>query len=66
MNCCKSEYIGAKISWAKREIPVLLLRRFKSEYHARRWVDYEKILEARTLFSMISRIILNIVFVITG
>ena len=37
---------------------MLLLRKFQSEYHARRWVDYENVLVVRTMMFMAARLIL--------
>ncbi len=47
---------------ARKEIPIIFFRRFKSKsaYHERCWVDFEKHLAARTILSMLSRIIFSI------
>ena len=37
---------------------MLLLRKFQSEYHARRWVDYENVLVVRTMMYMAARLML--------
>lgn len=63
--CCRvSERFAAKTRWAREEIPMLFFRRFKSTYHARAWVDYERVLAARTILSMLSRIILSALFML--
>jgi len=38
---------------------MLSFRRYLSDYHARRWIDYEKILMMRTMCSTFSRILLS-------
>jgi len=45
---------------------MLSFRKFKSDYHARRWVDYEKVLMARTMASGLSRIVLSAAAVASG
>jgi hypothetical protein len=62
----KSKQIMNLYRQAKKEIPVLLFRRFKSAHHAHSWVDYEKILAARSLCSSLSRIIFNFINIFTG
>jgi len=52
--------------WVKREVSMLSFRRYLSDYHARRWIDYEKILMMRTMCSTFSRIILSALAVATG
>ena len=51
---------------AKIEVPILFFRRFKSVYHERRWVDFEKILDVRVIFSMVSRILLQLTWIVGG
>lgn len=50
----------------KNEAKSLTFRRFLSEYHASRWIDYEKVLMMRTMFGSFSRIVLSISAVMTG
>lgn len=64
--CCNFTKLRQNFSAAKEEISMLSFRKFKSDYHARRWVDYEKVLMARTWFSTLSRIILSAVAVASG
>ena len=42
-----------------------MLRKFQSEYHARRWVDYENVLVVRTMLFMAARLTL-IAFTVIG
>ena len=51
---------------ARIEVPILMFRRFKTTYHKRRWVDYEKILMVRTMMSMFARMLLSISFLVGG
>lgn len=64
--CCNSQKWIENYRWAKTEIPIIFFRRFKSKsaYHARCWVNFEKLLAARTILSMISRIILSILVMV--
>ncbi len=43
-----------------------MFRKFKTAYHKSRWLDYENILMVRTMISMLSRILLSILFLVSG
>ena len=45
---------------------VLLLRKFQSEYHARKWVDYENVLVVRSMMFMAARLMLVALSVLSG
>ena len=49
---------------AKREFPILFFRHF-TPYQERYWVDFDEILAGRTILSMIGRILLSFVFIIS-
>ncbi len=51
---------------ARKEVPILMFRRFKTAYHKCRWVDYENILMVRTMMSMLSRMLLSLSFLVSG
>ncbi len=60
--CCNTQKWIENFQWARKEIPIIFFRRFKSKsaYHERCWVNFEKHLAARTILSMLSRIIFSI------
>ena len=67
--CCRrllTDERKASLRWLRKEVWVLLLRKFQSEYHARRWVDYENVLIVRTMMYMASRIVLATIFALIG
>ena len=49
-----------------RELKNLFFQKFKSEYHSKKWAEYEKVLMVRTTLQMISRVILGASFVMQG
>ncbi len=51
---------------ARRELPILFFRRFKTSYHKCRWADYENILMTRTMMNTLSRLILSLSFLVGG
>ena len=51
--CYISHEAKANLKWWKEEISKLLFLKFESAYHARRWVDYERVLMNRTMLYMI-------------
>ena len=56
----------ASLRWLRKEVWVLLLRKFQSEYHARRWVDYENVLVVRTMMFMAARLMLMTFSILSG
>ena len=56
----------ASLRWLRKEVWVLLLRKFQSEYHARRWIDYENVLVVRTMMFMAARLMLMTFSVLSG
>ena len=64
--CCNFAKLKENFAWYKKELTMLTLRRFKSPYHASRWIDFEKILITRTMASELSRILLSAIAVVNG
>ena len=56
----------ASLRWLREEVCMLLLRKFQSEYHARRWVDYENVLIVRTMMFMAARLLLMTLGILSG
>ena len=61
-----SEKRKESLRWLRKEVWMLLRRKFQSEYHARRWVDYENVLVVRTMFYMASRLLLIAFSIMSG
>ena len=64
--CCDFPKLKEKFAWYKYELITNTLRRFKSAYHAHRWIDFEEILIIRTMFSELSRILLSAIAMANG
>jgi len=47
--CINKFKLKENFNWAKKEASMLSFRRFLSDYHASGWIDFEKILMARTM-----------------
>ena len=64
--CCNYSKLRENYAWAKKEFSNLFFRRFPSIYHAQCWVDYEKVLAARTILSISSKLIWDTISIIIG
>ena len=63
---CLTEKRKASLRWLRKEVWVLFLRKFQSEYHARRWVEYENVLVVRTMMYMAARLMLITFTILSG
>ena len=64
--CCNILKLQKSFSWAKIEFTNLIFRRFPSINHAQCWVDYEKVLAARTILAITSKLIWDMISIISG
>ena len=64
--CINVAKLKENFYWAKKEASMLSFRRFLSDYHASRWIDFEKILTIRTLLGSFMRITLSAIGVVSG
>ena len=56
----------ASLRSLRKDVMVLMLRKFQSEYHARRWVDYENVLVVRTMMFTAGRLLMIAFAILNG